>query len=435
MSDRIKDLIRGIDDPEHPYPSRSERVMAVLAAMVGAGCTNEEMTTVMLDRDLPIGEHVREQAKMVDYLSRQIKHAREIASPGQRVEVKIKASLGDILKSAAELQTKTFEPLRWIVPRYLPEGCSLLAGRPKIGKSWFGLDAAIGVATGGNCLGQQCEEGDVLGLFLEDNDRRLQRRLTDMLGAQKEKWPERLTYVTGWPRLNEGGLDWMRQWIGMARKPRLIIVDILERIRQRVSGTDKRSQYSADYEALVSLQELSAEDKLSILILLHQRKLGADDLIDTVSGTLGIGGAVDAVLILGKDQFGKFLYGRGRDLEEFNVTIQQDERLRWKVLGPRLEGQASPGAGDHHRGAGENGQAHDSAGDRDRRGREQGQRQETAIRAARRRRGGARRHRSVPAAQPAGRHAVLTAGRGLVTPVTAVTAVAARGNQSNRQSV
>src|SRR5262249_50004091 len=207
----------------------------------------------------------------------------------------------------------------------------------------LGLDVGVGVATGGESLGQQCEEGDVLGLFLEDNDRRLQWRLTKMLGAQRGKWPERLKYQTGWPRLSEGGLDWMRDWISQSRKPRLIIVDILERIRPRVAGSDKKSQYSADYEALVSLQELSTEAQLSIVVLHHQRKLGADDLVDTVSGTLGIGGAVDTVLILGKDQFDKFLYGRGRDLEEFNVSVKQEEQqLRWHVLGRRLEGQASP---------------------------------------------------------------------------------------------
>jgi hypothetical protein len=49
------------------------------------------------------------------------------------------------------------------------------------------------------------------------------------------------------------------------------------------------------------------------------------------------------VLILGKDQpFGKFLYGRGRDLEEFNVTVQQNDQCRWRVLGPKVEGQSSP---------------------------------------------------------------------------------------------
>ena len=346
VSDRIKNLIRGIDDPEHAYPSRSERVMAVLIAMVSAGCNDDQMVAVMLDKSLPIGEHVREHARMFNYLTRQITSARAKATPGQRVEVKIKATLSDILKSAADLQTKTFDPLRWIVPNYLPEGLSVLGGKPKVGKSWLALDAATAVATGGTAWVSNASRATCSRSCLEDGDRRLQRRMTMMLGAQKRRWPERLQYATGWSRLNDLGLDWMREWIDNVSKPRLIVVDILERVRQRATAADKKSQksqYSADYDALATLQELSVEAQLSILVLHHQRKMGADDLIDTLSGTLGLGGAVDAVLILGKDeQFDKFLYGRGRDLEEFNINIKQDAQMRWQVLGQRTEAQASP---------------------------------------------------------------------------------------------
>ena len=139
----------------------------------------------MFDKRFPIGAHVREQPNPTDYLVRQIRHAlAKIGGPDAVVrEIKIKARMDDILKSAAELRTKTFEPLRWIVPKYLPEGLTMLGGRPKIGKSWQALDAAVAVSSGGMCLGEQCEQGDVLALMLEDSDRRLQRRLTQMLGA------------------------------------------------------------------------------------------------------------------------------------------------------------------------------------------------------------------------------------------------------------
>ena len=259
----------------------------------------------------------------------------------------------DLLKSAAELRTKVFDPLLWVVPKYLPEGLTLLGGRPKIGKSWQALDIAVGVSSGGLCLGQQCEQGDVLALMLEDNDRRLQRRLTQMLGAFTKGWPSSLTYATSWPRLNEGGVDWIRRWIEKSPNPRLIVVDILERVRQLINGNskDKRSAYSADYEALITLHELATEARVSILVLHHQRKLGADDLIDTLSGTLGLGGAVDSVLILGKEpkkkrgkeheQEAKFFWGRGRDLEEFSVSVKQNEKGRWDVTGLRMEAQPS----------------------------------------------------------------------------------------------
>jgi AAA domain len=353
VSDRIKNLIRGINDPEHTYNSRSEAVFAVIVALVSAKCPDQQIQDVMFDKRLPIGDHVREQSNPADYLIRQIRHAlAKIGGPGAVVRaIKIKARMEDVLKSAEELRTKIFEPLRLIVPKYLPEGLTLLGGRPKIGKSWQALDIAVGVSEGGKCLGQQCEQGDVLALMLEDSARRLQRRLTQMLGAQLREWPARLIFATNWPRLNEGGVDWMRDWISRSPKPRLIVVDILERVRQLVPSKDKdkRSAYSADYEAtLITLHELATEAMISILVLHHQRKLGADDLIDTLSGTLGLGGAVDSVLILGKEHRkgrkdresdNKFLWGRGRDLEEFSVSVKQNEKGRWNVLGLTREAQ------------------------------------------------------------------------------------------------
>ncbi|SED42479.1 AAA domain-containing protein [Rhizobiales bacterium GAS191] len=345
VSDRIKDLIRGINDPEYVYESRSEAVFAVVMAMLGAKCPDQQIQGIMFDKHLPIGAHVREQSRPVDYLVRQVRHAlAKIGGPDAVIrDVKIKPQMENVLKSAAELRTKTFEPLRWTVPEYLPEGLTLLGGRPKIGKSWQALDIAVGVSSGGLCLGEKCEQGDVLALMLEDSDRRLQRRLTAMLGAQKEEWPARLTYATSWPRLNEGGLDWISKWISSSPRARLIIVDILERVRQLINAKDKRTTYSSDYEALIRLQELATEAMISILVLHHQRKLGADDLIDTLSGTLGLGGAVDSVLILGKElkTDNKFLWGRGRDLEEFSITVHQNEKMRWEVIGPRMDEQPS----------------------------------------------------------------------------------------------
>jgi len=46
-----------------------------------------------------------------------------------------------------------FPPIRWIVPDVLPEGATILAGRPKLGKSWMALDMALAVARGAYCLG------------------------------------------------------------------------------------------------------------------------------------------------------------------------------------------------------------------------------------------------------------------------------------------
>src|SRR5215210_415680 len=82
------------------------------------------------------------------------------------------------ISSAADLRRKEFDPIRYVVPGFIAEGCTLLAGRPKLGKSWLMLDVGLAVAAGRICLGDtRCEQGDVLYLALEDNERRLQRRI------------------------------------------------------------------------------------------------------------------------------------------------------------------------------------------------------------------------------------------------------------------
>ncbi len=40
----------------------------------------------------------------------------------------------------------SYEPIRWIVPDYVPEGFSVLAGRQKLGKTWLAIDYGIAVA-------------------------------------------------------------------------------------------------------------------------------------------------------------------------------------------------------------------------------------------------------------------------------------------------
>jgi RecA-family ATPase len=84
--------------------------------------------------------------------------------------------------TAADLMAAELPPVRWGVRGVLPEGVTLLAGKPKLGKSWLALGLCVAVAAGGVALGtRQVEQGEVLYLALEDNRRRLHKRLGKML--------------------------------------------------------------------------------------------------------------------------------------------------------------------------------------------------------------------------------------------------------------
>jgi hypothetical protein len=100
---------------------------------------------------------------------------------------------GNII-SAAALQHKVFPQVTQVVPGLIVEGLSILAGRPKVGKSWAALDICIGVADERPALGGITPMGgDVLYCALEDTERRLQSRTTRLLGIYGDTWPERLT--------------------------------------------------------------------------------------------------------------------------------------------------------------------------------------------------------------------------------------------------
>ena len=79
--------------------------------------------------------------------------------------------------TVAELLSTDFPEPPWAVPGIVPVGLSVLAGRPKVGKSWLGLQIAHAVGTGGMALNQRVTAGKVLYLALEDGPRRLKGRL------------------------------------------------------------------------------------------------------------------------------------------------------------------------------------------------------------------------------------------------------------------
>jgi RecA-family ATPase len=241
--------------------------------------------------------------------------------------------------SAHGLGAMEFPPIKWIVPDYIPEGCSILAGRPKLGKSWLVLDIGLAVARGDYCLGNaKCEQGDVLYLALEDNKRRLQSRIKKVSSpGSKDVWPDTLDFATEWKRCDEGGLDMIRQWLQSKERPRLVVVDVLAQFR---SGRgDKESLYESDYRAVKALQELASEFNVAIVIVHHVRKGMSDvDPFERVSGSMGLTGAADTVLILDRDSGGCTLYARGRDIEEYEkaVTFNRDS-CRWIVQGEVAE--------------------------------------------------------------------------------------------------
>jgi AAA domain len=243
------------------------------------------------------------------------------------------------LITALELQKKQFKPVRIIVPNLIPEGMTILAGKPKVGKSWLALDVCMAAADENRfVLGDKRPvHGDVLYLALEDNQRRLKKRL-DKIAQGQGIWSPRLALHTEWRRLNEGGLEDIEAWCKSVEEPRLIWIDTLAKVRPLSSRNEPA--YDRDYRAIEGLQKLAGQyPGLAIVINHHLRKMSSeDDAFDDVSGTLGLTGAADTIIVIKRHAGMMRLCVRGRDIEEGEFAAEFNRNTcRWRLVGDATE--------------------------------------------------------------------------------------------------
>jgi hypothetical protein len=242
--------------------------------------------------------------------------------------------------TAAALWDMRHDPTRWAVPEILPEGVCILAGKPKVGKSWLALDVSIAVGTGGRALGAiEVEAGPVLYLALEDTKRRLTKRLRFLCGDTTPP-PQQIEFLTDCPRLGSGGEEVLREWLRDHPTARLVVIDTLPRFRPPTNA--KETLYANDYVVGEYLSRLCVEHQVSILLLGHLRKQPGDDPIDEISGTLGLVGSVDGYMVLRRQAMSDeaTLYVCGRDVDEPAERCLSWDRpcARWRTTGgdPRV---------------------------------------------------------------------------------------------------
>lgn len=245
--------------------------------------------------------------------------------------------------TAAALGRMEFPEPRWAVPGLIPEGLTILGGRPKMGKSWLALAMGIAVASGGCVLGRpdRVEAGDVLYLALEDRHRRLKERLGTLHPSGGE-FPRRLHLATTWPRGDEG-LTAITLWLEEHPEARLIVIDTLARFRAPAKG--RGSAYDEDYSAIGAIQSLAITYGVAVLLVTHLRKMDADDPMDTISGTLGISGAADALMVLARvrGRAETVMHVTGRDIEDAALALLWDApTCTWTATGDASLFRISP---------------------------------------------------------------------------------------------
>ncbi len=220
-----------------------------------------------------------------------------------------------------ELANTNFPDPVWIVPRIIPEGTTLLAGRPKLGKSWLALQIAHAKAIGGVALGERVEAGRVLFCALEDNARRLKERMDG------QHWPAAAQAATDF--VLEIAIDELENLLS-AEAFDLAIIDTFSKL---VNGSGMNHNDQGEMTAAWGrIHALGIRTGTSILVLEHHNKAYTGDPVQDIIGNTAKAAVVDCVAGLYRErgQAKATLAITGRDVEERSIELRfEPADLAW----------------------------------------------------------------------------------------------------------
>ena len=231
--------------------------------------------------------------------------------------------------NAEDLQNRTYEPTPFLVDELIPEGLHILAGAPKIGKSWLALWLCLCVSQGQPLWNFAVTQGEVLYLSLEDSYRRIQSRLFDLT----EDAPPTLHFAILADTLKHGLEQQIEQFLFGHPATKLVVIDTLQRVRS--AGCDS-NLYANDYQDIGLLKKLADKRHIAILLIHHLRKLHDDDPMNMISGSTGLSGAADSAFVLQKNARSAnaaSLHCTGRDIPDRTLKLElgEDDHV-WKLL-------------------------------------------------------------------------------------------------------
>lgn len=182
---------------------------------------------------------------------------KRITQPIEKTDNKVSKGLSII--SASDLQKENFPPITYLVDDLLPEGTSLFAAAPKIGKSWYVLDMGLKIASGLPFLNKFTTKSGVLYLALEDTHRRLQDRMNKLL--QNNPSPTSFYFSTEASSIDNGLIESLEATIKDKPDIKLIIIDTLQKIRSQSKVGN--NVYQQDYAEIGAIKSFADKHSIS----------------------------------------------------------------------------------------------------------------------------------------------------------------------------
>ena len=236
-----------------------------------------------------------------------------------------------ITKTSEEIMTTLYKPTVFAVDGLLAQGLFILAGSPKVGKSWFALELCLSVAKGEKIFDRETSQGSVLYFCLEDSYPRIQSRLYELTDEPSD----RLFFSLKADTIGGGLEEQIIRFKSEHDDLRLIVIDTLQMVHN-----ETESSYGSDYAEIVPLKNLEEQFGITIVLVHHLRKAADSDPFNMISGSTGLSGATDGQLVLKKDKRcggQAVLYVTGRDVEDQELPLTKCG-ARW-VLADEHEGK------------------------------------------------------------------------------------------------
>lgn len=269
--------------------------------------------------------------KTIEELLRE-EHARNLAQNAKGVQS------SPIIDARAIFNGDYPEP-EFVISDLLLRGTTILAGRPKIGKSWLALQLALSVARKSRALGRfEIERpGGVLYYGLEESPRRTKSRLRRFI-ERDEPYLENLRMAYRLPPLLNGGVAELDKRLADFSAQLLVIDTLLAVVR----AGGNRDLLRSDYYEMKALCEIAEKHRLAVLVIHHLRKMPAGGYaLDAVAGTTGLTASADSIWTLTPEAEGNCkLTVQGRDMEnrDYELTFRKTEQdFGWQVLAEGAE--------------------------------------------------------------------------------------------------
>ena len=200
------------------------------------------------------------------------------------------ASLRDVcptVMTAAELMSLEIREVKWVIPKLLPAGLALLAGPPKVGKSYLQLKLGKDIINGG---------GKVFYYAGEDSHYLLRTRLNQLgMGECKDFF-----FHCGREGLFAKPNEFYDKITNMLKAAQLdaIFLDNMELVLPPKSrGSDDYAYY---YQQLPQWAALASKHNCAIVMTHHTRKETTENPFDAILGSQAIMGTSDTVMVMQK---------------------------------------------------------------------------------------------------------------------------------------